>query len=150
MILLRTGLNDSIFLSWAICLFDEIVHTCKAPSSWILESASQTEKYGPSAFGVPGSLQWMLGPETTLSWSSSFCLCFSGDVSNRKVKAGGEMFHYLIVLLGWPRESCWVGLDYPDHVFILLDSNCQHVWKKKNLSPCASFFICPRSNTHFG
>lgn len=145
MILLRTGLNYSIFrLESSAYLTKSFMHSSPLHSgSWNL---FHRERHTSSP---PGSLQLTSDPETTPSWSSSsFCHCLSEDVSYRKWKAGGGTFHYLIVLWGGPKESFWVWLGYPDHVSIVLDSSCQHVCKK-SVQPF-SFLVCLRSNHHFG
>lgn len=130
MILLRTRRNDNIFyLELSPCLTKQFMHSRPLHSkSWNLSHGERSKVPVPPAF--LDLCDWCQ-LETTLSWSSSsFCHCLSGDVSYRKWKARGGMFHCLVVLSGGPRESFWVLLDYPDHVSILLDSNCQYVWKE--------------------
>lgn len=105
MILLRSGLNYSIFeLELFAYLMKQFIYSSLLHYGFWNLFQKESNKAGASSF--PGSLQLMSDPETTLSQSSwSFGHHLSGDVSYRKQKTGGGMFHYLIILLGGPRES---------------------------------------------
>lgn len=139
MILLRNGLNDSIFhLELSACWTKQFILSRPFHSrSWNLCHREKNKVPVPPA--LSDLYNWCQIQRPHFSGAHPPSATLSGDVSYGKPKAGSGMFHYLIVLLGWPRKSFWVWLDYPDHVSVLLDSNCQHVCKKKNQSNAFPF-----------
>lgn len=125
-ILLRTNLNDSIFcLELSPCLTKQFMHSRPLHSeSWNLSRGerSKVPVLQPSWISTTDVSSRPHFPGAPLpSATVSLEMCHIGN-ERQEVECSTV---WLYCREG--RESHSVWLDYPDHVSILLDSNCQYV-----------------------